>query len=346
MLGNLLKHWQISFSILFSVVLVSGAYFFTRVVIAPQVAQASAETALLKAIATKDSDADGLPDWQEALYGTDAHVADSFHLGMTDGEAVAKGLIVPKAITDTSTLQPSSNGSDIVDPSLPPAPADGTLTAQFAQNFFNLFMAAREANGGADLSEAQMNDVAQQSIQMITSTIKAAPDYKTLNDLTITGSGVDAMKVFAVSAEAVLLKNTNDATTTDINYFKSGLIDGNASAYGHILSIAKGYRGSAAGLSVLPVPRELAQADLLLINTMMRLSQIDVDFTKADSDPLVAILALQQYQTVVTALGKAFVDIGSIYAATNASLPAGSPGAAFINMIANIQAQQAAAPKP
>ena len=341
MRAGIFKHWQISVALLFSIVLVSGAYFFAHSVIAPQVAQASSETALLQAIASKDSDNDGLPDWEEALYGTDPHNPDTFHLGMTDGEAVTRGLIVPKAISDVPAVTSSTTSADIVDPSLPPAPADGTLTAQFAQNFFTNFLAARQANGGADLSESQMSDVANQTVSMLTSTIQPAPNYKNIGELAVSGSGADAMKAFAVSAEAVLRTNKSDATTTDINYLKSAVIDGNESAYEHLLSIAKGFRSSAAGLAALPVPAELAQADLLLINTFMRMGELDTDFTKANTDPLVAILALQQYQTVATALQKAFADIGDTYAAAYVSLPSGVPGAAFVNMVADIERKQA-----
>ena len=338
MLGNMLKHWQISLSILFSVVLVTGSYLFTQNVIAPRVAEASAETELLQALATKDSDADGLPNWQESLYGTDANVADTFKLGMTDGAAVAQGLIVPKAITDVRTPA-SSSGASSVD-GLPPAPEEGTLTAQFAETFFTNFLAAREANGGADLSESQMNDVANQTVAALTSSIKPAPDFKSMKDLNVTGSGPEAMRTFAVSAEAVLRNNKSDATTTDIAYLKSAIIDGNESAYGHIASIAKGFRSSAAGIAVLPVPEELASDALLLINTLMRMGELDTDFTQAESDPLVAILALQQYQTVTTALGKAFLNIGKDYAAAYISLPSGAPGAMFVNMIADIEREQ------
>jgi hypothetical protein len=345
MRGEILKHWQISSAILFATVLIGGAYFIARDVQDPQVAQASDETELLHAIATRDVDKDGLPDWEESLYGTDSHTTDSFNLGMTDGEAVNRGLIVPKAITD-SPLTTKADGSASIDPSLPPPAAEGTLTAMFAQNFFTFFLAAKEANGGADLSEQQMNDVANQTMNMLMSTIKPAADFKSMSDLVIEGSGPEAMKAFAVSAEMVLLKNTNDATTTDINYLKKAIVHGDTTANGHLLSIAKGYRGSAAGIAALPIPKELAADALLLVNTLMRMSQLDVDFTKADTDPIVAILALQQYQTVATALGKAFINIGQDYATSYVSLPSGAPGALFVNMIADIEREQAALKKP
>jgi hypothetical protein len=346
---DVLKHWQISGAVVFSILLVTGSYLLTKGVISPAVAQASEETALLQAVATKDSDSDGLPDWQEALYGTDPHVADSFHLGMSDGEAVARGLIVPKADAEVGTSSSATDGSDIVDPSLPPAPAENTLTAQFAQLFFNNYLAARQNNDGEDLSESQLNDLANQTVASLTSTLKAAPDFKTKADLTIIPATPDAMLTFGKAAEAVMTKNTNDATTTDLNYLKSGVTSGDTTAYDKIRSMAKSFSGSAAGLAALPVPENLADADLMLINALMRMSGIDTDFAKVESDPLVTILALQQYQSVATALGQSFISIGKIYAASKVSVPAGAPGALFVNVIANIEAMQgnrATQPKP
>lgn len=340
------KNWRILAATLFSAVLVVGAYVLARSVESPAVAQASEEAALLQAIASKDSDSDGLPDWEEALYGTSSNNPDSFKLGQTDGEAVAKGLIVPKAIADMTLATPSSDRSQIVDPSLPPVPAEGTLTAAFAQNFFTFFMTAKDANGGGDLTESQMNDVATQALNSISSIAKAAPDYKSAKDIVVSGSGTDAMKAFAVNAEAVMLKNTSTATTSELKYLKSALIDNDDTAYAHIASIAKAYRDSAVGIAVLSVPRELAADNLALINALMRISQLTTDFTRAGTDPLAAILALQQYPQATQALGEAFVHIGTIYANAGISLPAGAPGASFVNLIVDMKSEQAVAKKP
>jgi len=339
-------NWQILAATLFSAVLIGGAYVFARGIESPSVAQASEESALLQAIATKDSDNDGLPDWEEALYGTDPRVTDTFKLGMTDGEAVAKGLIVPKAIADISVATSSPDGRVIVDPSLPPAPAEGTLTAAFAQNFFTLYLTARENNNGADLSENQMNDIANKALSSLSSSVAVAPDFKSSKDLVVAGSGPDALKAFAVSAEAVLRKNTANATTSELNYLKSALLNNDSTAFSHIASIAKGYRNSAVGLSVLSVPKELAADDLALINSMMRMSQITTDFTKVETDTLTTMLALQQYPQVVATIGATFINIGKIYAAAGISLPAGAPGASFVNLVSDLAREQAAAKKP
>lgn len=341
-MGRILEHWRVPAAVLFSAVLIVGAYLLARGIGSPSTAEASAESALLKAIATKDSDADGLSDWEEALYGSDPRIVDSFNLGMTDGEAVARGLVVPKAIADIKVATSTSSGALVGDDSLPPAPAEGTITAAFAKNFFTLYLAAKQANGGADLSETEITDISDKALSSLSSAVTSAPNFKSMNNLTISGSGPEALRVFAVNAEAVLLKNTSNATTSEINYLRFAVEGNDAEALEHIISIAKAYRNSAAGLAVLPVPAELATEDLALVNAMARVSEITTDFARVETDPMATMLALQQYPQAVLALGTAFINIGKIYATAGIALPAGSPGASFVNLMIDVAASQKA----
>ena len=340
----ILAHWRTLTATLFSVALIVGVYIIARGVESPPTALASTESALLQAIATKDSDGDGLSDWEEALYGTSPSIVDTSNLGMTDGEAVARGLIVPISIADISPAPSSPASAD--SGGLPPAPREGTLTAAFAKTFFALFVKAKQASGGADLSESEMNDVASQALSSLGTALGIAPDFKSAKDITVSGSGADALKEFAVNAEAILLKNTSMATTSEINYLKRVVEDGDATALPYISAIAKVYRDSAIGLAVLPVPAELAGDHLALINAMMRMSQISADFAKVNDDPLTTILALKQYPQAVLNLGNTFIHIGSVYKTAGISLPGGSPGASFVNLILNVAANQKSAKKP
>ena len=333
-MGQILRNWRILTATVFSLVLIIGAYLLARNIGSPPFAEASAETALLQAIASRDSDADGLPDWEESLYGTDSHITDTFKLGMTDGEAVARGLIVPKAIADIRTA--TSSSASLNSDGLPTSPADGTLTAAFAQNFFTIFVEAKATNGGGDLTKSQMNDVTSQALNSLKSVVVPASDYKSAKDITVFGEGADMMKAYAVNAEAVLMKNTNSASKSEILYLQDAIQNNDDTAYPHIASIAKAYRDSAVGLSVLPVPKELAVEHLALVNALMRVSAIASDFTKANTDPLATMLALQQYPKAVLALGNAFINIGKIYKTAGISLPSNTPGASFVNLIEDI----------
>jgi hypothetical protein len=342
-MGKILEHWRIFTAVLFSAVLIVGAYVFARGVESPPIAQASTEAALLKAIATKDSNGDGLPDWEKSLYGIpiNSTTTDYFHLGMTDVEAVAKGLIVPKAIANipvatSSPVSFSENG-------LPPPPAEGTLTNAFAKSFFSLYLTARQNAGGADLSDVDLQNIANEAISSLSESVTVAPDFKSASDLIVSGSGADAMKAFAVSADAVFMKNTTSATASEIIYLKNALLNNDTTAFPQMVSIAKVYRDTAIGLAMLRVPKEIAAGNLELVNSMMRMSEITSDFARANTDPLAVMLALQQYQQATQSLGKAFIDIASTYSAAGISFPAGAPGAAFVNVIPDVTAAQQAA---
>lgn len=334
---RIVEHWRVITASLFSLLLVFGVYVFAKDAEFPSVAQASMESSLLQAVATKDTDSDGLPDWEEALYGTNPKVADSAHLGMTDGEAVSRGLIVPVAITD---IPPSSSGSPET------AVGEDTLTAAFAKTFFTFYVAAKNAKGGGDLSEAEMNDVATKSLESLSSAVAAAPDFKSAKDMEVSGSGPEALKTFAVNAEAVLLKNTNNATTSELYYLKRVAENGDLAAIPYISAIANTYRTSAVGLSVLPVPPELIKEHVALINAMMRLSQVVSDFARVENDPLTTMLALKQYPQAVLDMGNALIQIGNVYKAAGISLSPATPGASFVNIMTDIAASQRAAKKP
>ncbi|MHB8660458.1 MAG: hypothetical protein ACYC75_00745 [Minisyncoccota bacterium] len=349
MRGKFTGNWRVLVAVLFSTVLVAGAYVLAQGVESPPVAQASTETALLQAIATKDSNGDGLPDWEKSLYGipADSTTTDYFHLGMTDGEAVAKGLIVPKAITDTpaSTSTPTvKNNIDYAASGLT-APTAGTLTDAFAKDFFTLYLSAKQTNGGSNLTLDQTNALAEQAMTQLLQNVVATADFKNATDITVSGTGPDALRSFAVAAEAVMKKNATDATMSEIEYFQSAVQGNDASALTHLASLADAYRNSAIGIAALPVPEELATVDLTIVNSIMHLGEVDEDFARVNTDPLAAMFALQQYPQIERTAEQAFTDLANIYAASGVVLPTGTPGASFVNVMADITAEQQAAAK-
>lgn len=336
------RQWGIISASILALVLIGGAYFVASETFAPRQVDAIGATALLQEVATRDSNGDGLPDWEKVLYGipVNATTTDYFGLGMTDGEAVAKGLIVPKALTVPQPTESTSTPNPFADLSLPPAPKDDTITATFARNFFTFYVATQQANAGEPLSQEQMKQISQESLKQLYQSVTISPKFKSINDLKISASGSVDLKIFAISAENILIKNTSTATTSGLVYLKQALENKNSHALSYIASLSKTYSNGAAGLSVLPVPQELVGADLELINAFARLGDIMNDFTKVNTDPLAALLALKQYPQATFNLGKAFTDIANIYATKGISLPNGAPGAAFVNLIADIAIPQ------
>ncbi|MFA7302449.1 MAG: hypothetical protein WC030_01755 [Candidatus Paceibacterota bacterium] len=340
-MAQFLRHGQVFASAAVALALVGGAYLLARDVRVPVRAQASTEAELLKAIAARDVDADGLPDWEESLYGTDASKRDTFNHGMTDGEAVARGLIVPKALTQVSSvLAPAGSEGSL---GLPPPPQEGTLTAAFAQNFFSLYMAALQKSGDGNLSEAELKKVSDDALAQLAGSIVRSPDFRSLKTMRVEGSGPATLRSFAAQADAIFIANKNTATKSELLYLQDLVERNDAQATPNLVAIAKLYRATSAGLAVLPVPTELAPDYVSLINAMARLGDITEDFAAVANDPLVTMLALQQYPQELLDMGNSFIRIGNVYKTAGVAFEPDEPGAMFANFMNAVAAEQKSA---
>ena len=86
------KAGSITIALAFAVIVITGAWFLSKPGGA-SLANAESTEALLKSYAIQDTDGDGLPDWEESLYGTDPKKADTDGDGVNDAQAVKEGLV-------------------------------------------------------------------------------------------------------------------------------------------------------------------------------------------------------------------------------------------------------------
>ena len=118
-------------SLLLAGAMIVAAYIFSGVnALQPNAANAGVTDDLLKAYAEKDSDADLLPDWQEALYGTNPNNVHTIDPKLSDKEAVDKGLVKPKY-----SATPAPAGAVTGKPAAP-----GTITEAFSQELFKQYL--------------------------------------------------------------------------------------------------------------------------------------------------------------------------------------------------------------
>ena len=99
----------------------------------------------------------------------------------------------------------------------------------------------------------------------------------------------DTVCAIAVAAGAVLKENAVNTTMSGVGYLQSVVEDGNTSALANLVTLSNAYRKLASGIAVLQVPQELAPVDLVIINSIMRLSEIYADFARVNTDPLATI---------------------------------------------------------
>ncbi|MDB5189560.1 MAG: hypothetical protein JWL82_517 [Parcubacteria group bacterium] len=282
---------------------------------------ASSTHDLLVAYAAKDTDADGLPDWEEALYATDPNNAHSVNASLTDSEAVSQGLVKPKFATATSTptLDPSELPGVIAGPQ--------TVTDQFAQALFSQYLSQQ---GGTTPTPEQIASYVESAVTDLTAS-GATPNAFNQGQIRVSGSGPDALLTYAADAEAVMNKNSSGSDKSEIEYFADAVEKDDAAALAQTKKIGASYAGMAKGFMLISVPKEAATPHLALANAMARLGQDITDMSTLGADPLRAYLGLANYQNDSKALVTALATLNSVYAAEGARVPEGATGSTFFS---------------
>jgi hypothetical protein len=273
---------------------------------------------LLVSYAAKDTDGDGLPDWEEALYGTDPNNPHSVSQAVTDGEAVAQGLVKPKFATATSTP---------VDASVIPAPTAGTstVTDQFARALFEQYLRNR---GTTPPTSAEIASFVESGVKQLEAN-SATPDAFNRGQVHVVGSGPDALATYAAAVEKVFTANAVPASQSEILYFADAANKDDPAALVKVAAIGNEYGKIARALIQVPVPKEAASAHLQLANSLMHMSEITLDLAALKTDPLRAMLGLGEYESNGTIVLQALAVLNGVFNTEGLVLTAGTPGAQF-----------------
>lgn len=314
---------SIAGSLVIAGLLILGAYVFSGPsALRPSIATADTTDEALKAFAAKDSDSDGLPDWEEALYGTNPKDAHSVDKTLTDSEAVTKGLVKPKFSGFPAPDAPASGGTN--------APVDdGTITGQFMQKFFGQYLAAQATGSAAPDISAYVD----QAIADLVRQNELAPPYA-LKDLT--GTTLGALIPYSAASENAFRAVTADFPESDISYFYDGVTKEDATALRNVGTIGRAYLGAAKALSKFSVPNELLSSHLALINAMALIGKADTDMETLKKDPLRAMLGIGEYRDGVKALLTARTALGDAYKRERVTLSPGTPGYFFYTFVTNV----------
>ncbi|KND46892.1 MAG: hypothetical protein AB199_00470 [Parcubacteria bacterium C7867-004] len=291
-----------------AVVMMAGSYvlsgpvpFFGNIL----VANAENSQELLREYASKDTDQDGLLDWQEALYGTDPNEAESFKKGVLDGDAVAQGLIQPKV-----EVAPAPEETDI--DSIPgTAAAPNSLTDRFAQALFKQYMTNR---GSTPPTTDEIVSFVEAGVQNLSET-SAAPDTYSAKDVKRSGeTGASAARAYAIAAEQAFAENTVPSDQNELVYFGRA-IKGDNESLKKLKDVAKAYENIANALIKIPVPDEIAQSHLAIVNALIHMGEMSEDMSTMNEDPIRALMGIALYETYGARVVASFAGLSGVFEA-------------------------------
>lgn len=218
----------------------------------------------------KDSDKDGLKDWEEALYGTDQNNKDSNNNGILDGTEVHK----------QNVAKNNQNGEATI-----------TTTDQFGQQFF---VAASALKNAGKFDPETVKDTAK----IIYSNIKQeeiTPLY-TINDLSVIKNATDAeILAYSKNLGTVIQKYSKYNLGQEITVISTALETSDQTLPAKLLPYITAYTNIAKDTVEVAVPEKIAQLHLDLINNYRGTADSLKIVGKIFYDPLLSMNGLSQY---------------------------------------------------
>lgn len=283
---------------------------------------------LLTAYAAKDSDNDGLPDWQESLYGTNPSKPDTDEDGVSDGDAAKQGLLSTQKLLTDRTAEPIS-AEDIPGVSAKP----GTMTDDFSKIFFERYMSSWSGQPltdkeQQDLLSTLLGEFSEMARKKLESPYTAASVHVS-NDVSVLS--------YAASVESIILSNNvKRGEENPIDLAQAFIEEEDGSAKAKLSRLSSAYRGIANGLLAAYVPPSLAEEHLLLLRSFDTLARATASVGAYDEDPLAVLGALALLQPVASDSVQAFTDISTEILKTGEPAK-GTPGALLVNIARSAQ---------
>ncbi len=319
-------------ALVIAAVMVVGAYVVSGSglgIFSASTVNAQSTQALLAAYAQKDSDADGLPDWEESLYGTDPNNPHSISPTMLDGQAVAQGLIKPKFSTASAQNSTATSTTDVAENIPGVLPAPGSLTDQFAQNLFGQYISQ---SNGTEPTQEQITTYAQNAVQSLVQNHSTQNAFTPANEH-VSGTGNTALMAYAADTQAALAKDAPQLDKNEIDYFSDALANKNSTATASLAALGKSYINDGPRLMQVTVPTEAQYAHLAIANATSRLGEDITDMSYLNTDPLRAYLGLSAYEKDSLSFLQAFSDMGAVFNSESVTVSEGQQGSSFYKAV-------------
>ncbi len=236
-----------------------------------------------------DSDNDGLPDWEEALYGTDAHNPDTDGDGTPDGKEVTLGRNpLVKGPKDLVNPDNSADNSTSTKENLTP-------TDVFARDFFAQYV---------NLKESGVTVTADNASQIASNYLKNAPlptiqaKQYTTNDIKIVENTPAGLSGYQEAFIADFTKNwPNDPNNNEMLVLKKTFGDNNPSAIDGLSGIITIYERALNTFLLIQVPRSAVTQHLSVLNSLSTYIQTLKMIQSAFTDPMSGYVALNSFMT-------------------------------------------------
>lgn len=250
---------------------------------------------LVQDLVNKDTDGDGIPDWQEKLFGTDPTKKETTP-GIPDKVAIEQLKVVQGISNDTSLYNPETEKL--------------TQTDKFSQELFATVAAATQ--DGQPLDQATIDAISSSLAEHVQNTpqrkIYTMADIQVIKD-----SGETAKQNYHIALSNLYKTYPTSGNVFDI-FEKATNEDGslNTTVLLELTPIIKSKQNYIKGMLKVNVPEILSSSHLGVLNALERLVENLSDIELAEGDIIVAFSAISQYQNNLDSLDSALKNLTSV----------------------------------
>ncbi len=243
-----------------------------------------------KDLLAKDTDGDEIPDWEEALWGTDPKKVDSNGNGISDTDEIEKR---KKELSPDGTSSEELNETDT-----------------FSRELLSTIVALKQEGS---LNSATLNSLATNLTNNLEEQRLLPDDYKQ-NDIEIVAKSKTNAQKYGTQTRDLIINSIQAGAGTEINIISTALNDDDDQNIASVRGIAELYKKLAGDLANVPVPSDIAVAHLRLVNDYSKLSTALTSLTEIFDNPVVSVVGLSQYRTYADDINSTITTIDKLLA--------------------------------
>lgn len=284
------KGYKIIVALFFSGILLAGVFIVTtkkqeesqkpseNVIVKSQNATTSPQTAI-------DTDKDGLLDWEEALWNTDANNEDTDGDGTEDGAEVKSGrnptIKGPKDVLNatTGTLKTAQEDTLL------------TPTEKLGREMFAEYLALKQS--GVMFDEQTTSSFANELIQK-TATDITYRVYSEKDLLLAPQDNSETIKAYGNALSATISQNSSN-NENELLIFSRFVDSGNKKDLLPLMPIISSYRGMLNGVLSLSIPKSAVEVNLEFANALSFTLKSLENMSNSEPDPFLSIITLQRH---------------------------------------------------
>lgn len=259
---------------------------------------ADPEESLVRAVATKDADGDGLRDWEESLYGTSPTNPDTDGDGTSDAEEIAAGRNPLLAGPDDKDLSFAAEAGATGESSSSANNLTETVSRELASTYFNL-----RQEGGLESAESQEAFI-EDLIAGATRRPTIVPHI--FAELALSGEGAEDARAYGNGVMEIVGGRYAVTYVDAYQILSDALARGEDADMQKLSALARAYENAGRDLLALPVPRLLGDTHLAIANDFLLIAAILPEMGEPLTDPIKAIAAFKNYQDVLGELTTLF----------------------------------------